>query len=118
MTTARMIVGDVREAMASIPDGSIDLVLTSPPFLALRSYLPVGHAEKGREIGQEHTPAEFIATLLGLTAEWRRVLAPHGSIAVELGDTYSGSGGSGGDYLLGGMRDGQASYQGTARAAP
>lgn len=40
------------------------------------------------------------------------MLAPHGSIAVELGDTYSGSGGSGGDYLPGGMRDRQASSDG------
>src|SRR5690606_37776280 len=45
------------------------------------------------EIGQEPTPAEFIDVMLALTAEWRRVLAPHGSIAVELGDTYSSPGG-------------------------
>jgi hypothetical protein len=48
--------------------------------------------------------AEFIDGLLSLTAEFRRVLAPHGSIAVELGDTFSGSGGAGGDYNEDGMR--------------
>lgn len=117
MTTARMIVGDIRDALATIPDATVDLVLTSPPFLALRSYLPAGHPSKGMEIGQEGTPAAFVDVLLDLTAEWGRVLAPHGSIAVELGDSYSGSGGSGGDYLPGGMRDRQASYQGTARTA-
>ena len=90
--SARYIVGDVRDVLATIPDGSIDLVLTSPPFLALRSYLPPAHPDKHREIGSEPDPATFLDTLLLLTAEWGRVLAPHGSICVELGDTYSGSG--------------------------
>jgi len=85
-----MIVGDVRDALATIPDGTVDLVLTSPPFLGLRSYLPADHPSKGREIGSEANPAAFVDVLLELTAEWRRVLAPHGSLAVELGDTYAG----------------------------
>ncbi len=92
------IIGDVRDCLAAIPDGSIDLVMTSPPFLALRSYLPADHPDKHREIGAEPDPATFLDTLLHLTAEWGRVLAPHGSICVELGDTYAGSGGGGGDY--------------------
>src|SRR4029453_4966611 len=57
-------------------------------------------------------------TLLALTAEWARVLALHGSIAVELGDTYAGSGGAGGDYDATGLRAGQAPYSGTAAKAP
>lgn len=111
MSTARYLIGDVFDRLAEIPDGSVDLVVTSPPFLALRSYLPADHPDKALEIGSEATPAEFISTLLRLTAEWRRVLAPHGSIAVELGDTYSGSGGAGGDYADGGMRDGQQKFR-------
>ncbi len=83
-------IGDVMDRMAEIPDGSIDLIVTSPPFLALRSYLPADHPDKHREIGSEATPADFLDTLLALTAEWGRVLAPHGSLCVELGDTYSG----------------------------
>lgn len=112
---ARLIIGDVRAVLATIPDGSIDLVVTSPPFLALRSYLPSDHPEKELEIGSEATPAEFIDALLALTAEWRRVLAPHGSIAVELGDTYAGSGGGGGDYAADGLRAGQPKFDGSAR---
>lgn len=114
MSRARYLTGDVRDVMATIPDDTFDLVLTSPPFLALRSYLPADHPDKHREIGSEPTPAEFIDTLLALTAEWDRLLAPHGSIAVELGDTYSGSGGAGGDYLEGGMREGQQQFAGAA----
>jgi site-specific DNA-methyltransferase (cytosine-N4-specific) len=107
-------VGDVFERLAEIPDGSIDLIVSSPPFLALRSYLPDGHPDKHKEIGQEPTPAEFIDTHLALSAEYARVLAPHGSLCYEIGDTYSGSGGHGGDYAEGGMRDGQPKFKGSA----
>ena len=90
MSVARYLIGDVFDVLAAMPDDSVDLVLTSPPFLALRSYLPADHPDKHKEIGSEPTPAEFLDTLLALTAEWGRVLAPHGSICVELGDSYSG----------------------------
>ena len=114
MSSSRFLVGDVFERLSELPDSSVDLVLTSPPFLALRSYLPPDHPNKGREIGSELTPADFLATLLSLTAELERVLTPFGSIAVELGDTYSGSGGGGGDYLPGGIREGQQQFAGAA----
>ncbi len=115
--TARYLIGDVFDRLAGIPDHSVDLVMTSPPFLALRSYLPDVHPDKAKEIGSEPTPAEFLDTMLALTAEWRRVLAPHGSICVELGDTYAGSGGGGGDYLPGGLREGQPGFGGSAAKA-
>jgi len=90
MTGIDYRIGDTRDVTATIPTGSVSLVATSPPFLALRSYLPADHPDKHAEIGSEPDPATFIDTLLGLTAEWGRVLAPWGSIAIELGDTYSG----------------------------
>ena len=111
--SARMVIGDVFDCLAATPDGSVDLILTSPPFLALRSYLPADHPDKAKEIGSEPDPGAFIDTLLALSAEWRRVLAPHGSIAVELGDTYAGSGGAGGDYAADGLRAGQAKFDGS-----
>jgi hypothetical protein len=86
--SARYIVADVFDGLRSLPDSSVDLVFTSPPFLALRSYLPADHPDKAREIGSEPTPAAFIDTLLDVTEELARVLAPHGSLCVELGDTY------------------------------
>jgi len=113
--TVTYLVGDVFDRLAEIPDQTVDLVVTSPPFLALRSYLPEDHPDKSREIGSEANPAEFLTVMLDVTSELRRVLAPHGSIAIELGDTYSGSGGAGGDYLEGGQRDGQESFTGAGR---
>lgn len=104
------IVSDVFESLAKLPDNSVDFIATSPPFLALRSYLPADHPDKSKEIGSEPTPAAFIDVLMDLTEEWARVLAPYGSIAVELGDTYSGSGVSGGDYNKGGWREDLAAH--------
>ena len=114
MTTSTYHVGDVHEALATLPDDSVDLVLTSPPFLALRSYLPDDHPDKAKEIGSEPTPAEFIDALLDVVEACDRVLAPHGSLAFELGDTYSGSGGSGGDYNEKASRAGQPKFSGSA----
>jgi hypothetical protein len=112
--TVQWLTADVFDGLATLEDGSIDLIVTSPPFLALRSYLPADHPDKAKEIGSEATPAEFLDTLLNVTAELRRVLAPHGSICVELGDTYAGSGGGGGDYLENGWREGQQQFAGSA----
>jgi hypothetical protein len=97
--------------MATLPDGHADLLVTSPPFLALRSYLPADHPDKHREIGSEPTPAAFLDTLYGLTADWGRLVPEWGSICVELGDTMSGSGGAGGDYNADGLREGQPRFR-------
>jgi DNA modification methylase len=111
VTVATWHTGDTRTVLATLPDHSVDLVLTSPPFLALRSYLPADHPDKPYEMGSEATPGEFIDSLLDVVEQCRRVLAPHGSICVELGDTYAGSGGAGGDYNPGELRDGQATFR-------
>lgn len=117
MSTSRYITGDVFDVLAHLANEGtqVDLVLTSPPFLALRSYLPADHPDKGKEIGAEATPADFIDTLLDVVEACDRVLTPHGSLVFELGDTFSGSGGAGGDYGDGGLRDGQAKFDGSGR---
>lgn len=74
--TARLLIGDVNERIKEIPDGTVDLVCSSPPFAALRKY-----GDDPREMGSEANPAAFIDALLELCAEFRRVLTPHGSIA-------------------------------------
>ena len=109
--TARYIVGDVFEQLRKLDDNSVDLVFSSPPFLALRSYLPADHPDKAKEIGSEPTPGDFIDALLDVVEECARVLAPHGSLCFELGDTYSGSGGAGGDYNAEGLREGQPKFR-------
>jgi DNA modification methylase len=114
--TARFIIGDTRQVLKTLPDNSVDLVLTSPPFLALRAYLPPDHPDKHLEMGSESTPGEFLDALLDVIEECDRVLAPHGSIAIELGDTYAGSGGAGGDYNDSGLRSGQAKWAGSKGA--
>ncbi len=115
--TSRYIVGDTRDVLAAMPDNSVDLIISSPPFWKLRSYLDADHVDKHRELGSERTPGEFIDNLLDVVEECARVLAPHGSLCIELGDSYHGSGGAGGDYDEEGLRAGQARFRGTATDA-
>lgn len=75
-----------------LPDESVDLVITSPPYFALRSYRDGGEHYDG-QIGSEPTPNDFLEALWAATAEMKRVLKPSGSIWVNLGDKYAGSGG-------------------------
>ena len=84
----------IRGDATSIPlaDDSVDLVVTSPPYFALRSYTDGGEHYDG-QIGSEATPQAFLEALWAVTAECRRVLKPSGSMFVNLGDKYSGSGG-------------------------
>lgn len=69
---------------------SVDLIVTSPPYFALRSYTDGGDHYAG-QLGSEATPAEYVAALIECTREWMRVLKPTGSIWVNLGDKYAGS---------------------------
>ena len=81
--TAAVIRGDARAL--PLPDASVDLIVTSPPYFGLRDY---GYAG---QIGSEGTPAEWLEALWACTAEWVRVLKPEGSLFVNLGDKYAGS---------------------------
>ncbi|AOI76088.1 hypothetical protein WS54_07255 [Burkholderia sp. NRF60-BP8] len=60
--------GDCRDLMrAMIADGvRVQTIVTSPPYWGLRSYLPEGHPDKHREIGQEPTLREFVDTLVAI----------------------------------------------------
>jgi DNA modification methylase len=65
-----------------LPDASVDLIVTSPPYWQKRDY---GYPE---QIGLEKTPQEFVANILAALREWRRVLKPTGSVFLNMGDTY------------------------------
>jgi DNA modification methylase len=86
----------VRSDAVAIPlaDESVDLIITSPPYFALRSYQDEGEHYEG-QIGSEATPTAFLAALWAVTDECWRVLKPTGSLWVNLGDKYAGSGGPG-----------------------
>lgn len=85
--TTRYLVGTTLDVLATLPEASVDLVATSPPFLGLRSYLRADHPTKHREIGSETTPADFLDTMLDVVEACDRVLAPHGSLAFDNGVT-------------------------------
>ncbi|MDF3115854.1 site-specific DNA-methyltransferase [Burkholderia sp. BCCIQ04A] len=85
--------GDCRDLMrAMIADGAkVQTIVTSPPYWGLRSYLPDGHPDKHREIGQEPTLREFIDTLVGVFDLARELLADDGTLWLNMGDSYAGS---------------------------
>lgn len=92
--------------------GIFDLVLFSPPYYERRQY-----GDDRRELGHEATPALYVDELLRVLDECERVLTRDGSVWVNIGDTYAGSGGAGGDYSADGTRRGDRKYSGTAALA-
>ena len=64
------------------------------------------------QLGLEATPEEYVANLVEVFREVRRVLRDNGTLFLNLGDTYNGSGGAGGDYAKGGLKEGQPTYPG------
>ena len=74
--------GDAATVLASLPDGSADCIITSPPYLGLRDYGVAG------QIGAEPSPAEYVAALTEAFREARRVLADDGCMFLNLGDSY------------------------------
>jgi site-specific DNA-methyltransferase (cytosine-N4-specific) len=85
--THSLYVGDAREVLAEMPDRSADCIVTSPPYWGKRDY---GMA---RQYGREPDPASYVATLRATFTEARRVLADDGTCWLNLGDSYSASGG-------------------------
>lgn len=70
-----------------LPDDSVDVVITSPPYFQLRSYQDGGEHYDG-QLGSEATPTAFVDALIAATAEMRRVIKPSGSLFINLGDKY------------------------------
>lgn len=82
----RIINADVLDGLRQLPDESVHCVVTSPPYWGLRDYGVDG------QIGLEQTPAEFIARLVGVFREVRRVLRKDATCWVNLGDSYAAGG--------------------------
>lgn len=86
--TGRALIVRGDAAHIPLPDNSVDLIVTSPPYYALRAYTDNGGEHYPGQIGSEATPAEYIDALIDCTREWIRVLRPTGSMFVDLGDKY------------------------------
>jgi DNA modification methylase len=95
-----LLVGDNRKTLATLPDGVAQTCVTSPPYWGLRDY---GHDD---QIGLEQTPDEYVAQLVEVFREVRRVLADDGTMWLNLGDSYAGTG-KGPSNVGHGRRNGQ-----------
>lgn len=83
-----ILLGDVRSTLRTLPARCIHAAITSPPYFALRSYLPADHPDKASEIGSESSLAEYIETQVAVFREVRRVLRDDGILYLNLGDSY------------------------------
>jgi len=82
-------VGDSLEVLKTMDDESVHCCVTSPPYWALRNY---DHLD---QLGQEATPEEYVDKLVAIMGEVHRVLRSDGTLWLNLGDSYVGSGAKG-----------------------
>lgn len=81
--------GSALDVLRELPTGSVDCCVTSPPYFGLRDYGVDG------QLGLEASPDDYVAALVEVFAEVRRVLLPTGTCWVNLGDTYAGKANAG-----------------------
>lgn len=84
--STRILVGDALTVLRTLPSASVSMCCTSPPYYSLRDYQCPG------QIGLERSPDEYIAKLVEVFAEVRRVLRDDGTLWLNIGDSYAGSG--------------------------
>lgn len=81
--------GDTYDILKTFPSECVDMVITSPPYYALRDYGVEG------QLGLEPTFQEYITKLCDIFDEVKRVLKLQGTCWVNLGDSYGGTGDKG-----------------------
>ncbi|WP_181786104.1 DNA-methyltransferase [Streptomyces phytophilus] len=79
----RLLLGDALSVLRELPDGIADCAVTSPPYFWTRDYRTPG------QYGLEDTPQHYLDRLRAVFAEVQRVLAPYGSLWLNLGDSFS-----------------------------
>lgn len=79
----KIIQGDCIDGLRTLPDSSVHCVVTSPPYWGLRDYGQDG------QIGLEKTPEAYVARIVEVFREVRRVLADDGTLWLNLGDSYA-----------------------------
>lgn len=91
---------DCLTGLRAMPDESVNCCVTSPPYFGLRDY---GHAD---QIGLEETPEQYVAKIVEVFREVRRVLRDDGTCWLNLGDSYSASNSGNNGY-----KDGRANRE-------
>lgn len=81
-----ILIGDCRETLKNLEANSVHCVVTSPPYFGLRDY------GEDDQIGLENSPDEYVAQLVAVFREVHRVLRDDGTVWLNLGDSYAGSG--------------------------
>lgn len=79
----RLLLGDCLQSMRSLPDQAVNCCVTSPPYFGLRDYGVDG------QIGLEETPEEYVAKMVEVFREVRRVLRDDGTLWLNIGDTFA-----------------------------
>lgn len=105
----RILIGDCRHILPTLPAESVHTVVTSPPYYAKRNY---GHPD---QIGLEPTPEQYIETLVAVFREVKRVLRKDGTMWINIGDSYAGNGAAYSDSKSTLMGAKESSRMGAAR---
>src|SRR3990167_2907550 len=82
----QILQGDCLEVLKTLESESVDAIVTSPPYWGLRDYGVAG------QLGLEKTPEEYVAKMVEIFREVKRVLKKEGVMFLNLGDSYAGSG--------------------------
>ena len=82
----KLLIGDCREILPTLPSNSIQCIVTSPPYYRLRDYGTQG------QIGQEDSVEQYVNNLVCVFRDARRILKNDGTLWLNLGDSYAGSG--------------------------
>lgn len=107
--SVHLINGDSRTVLAGLPAGSVHCCITSPPYYGLRDYGVSG------QIGLEPTPDEYVAEMVTVFREVRRVLRDDGTLWLNIGDSYAGSASASGWREGSARADGEVRDDGNAR---
>lgn len=108
----RIICGDALTELRKLPSESVHCCVTSPPYWGLRDYGVVG------QIGLEKTPADYVARLLEVFRQVKRVLRSDGTLWLNLGDSYATGGGAVGRCPGGGEQGERFLRQGHINTQP
>ena len=108
--TFELLHGDALTRLATLPAESVQCVVTSPPYWGLRDYKIAG------QLGLEASPEEYVAALVAVFREVRRVLRPDGTLWLNLGDSYFSDAGKGGSGTFNGRNGRGEGYARNQRA--